>query len=242
MPPNRISLKPSSVACALGIAASLLLLASAGTQTASSLTGHEHVFGFVQLFSLGSEQNLPSFFSTLLLVFAALLLWIITILKRMGNAQQVRYWVLLSTGFLLMAADEACSIHELFGRPTRMLLGDGHLGVFYFSWVVPGIALVLVLALIFVRFVVRLPSRTRLAFLAAAAIYIGGAIGCELVGGYIAESHGTGVLYNVEVTVEESLEMTGSIVFIWALLAYIADNFAEVRFSLGPVSGEVGAR
>jgi hypothetical protein len=32
------------------------------------------------------------------------------------------------------------------------------------------------------------------------------------------------------VTVEESLEMTGLIVFIWALLKYCADNYKQVRF------------
>ena len=31
-------------------------------------------------------------------------------------------------------------------------------------------------------------------------------------------------------TVEESLEMAGVIIFIWALLKYIAENYKEVRF------------
>jgi hypothetical protein len=34
------------------------------------------------------------------------------------------------------------------------------------------------------------------------------------------------------VTIEESLEMAGLIIFIWALLKYLAENFGEVRFRI----------
>jgi len=35
--------------------------------------------------------------------------------------------------------------------------------------------------------------------------------------------------YSMIVTVEESLEMAGLIVFIWALLKYLADNYKELQ-------------
>jgi hypothetical protein len=65
----------------------------------------------------------------------------------------------------------------------------------------------------------------------AAILYIGGAIGVELIGGRYAELHGEeNWTYSMITTVEESLEMAGLIVFIWALLEYCADNYKEVRF------------
>jgi hypothetical protein len=64
----------------------------------------------------------------------------------------------------------------------------------------------------------------------AAILYIGGAIGVELFEGRYAELHGTSNLtYNMFITVEESLELGGVILFIWGLLVYIADNHKEVR-------------
>ena len=55
------------------------------------------------------------------------------------------------------------------------------------------------------------------------------------------ELHGRDNLtYSMMVTVEESLEMGGVILFIWALLVYIADNYKEVRFELRHVPREVG--
>ena len=64
------------------------------------------------------------------------------------------------------------------------------LGIFNFAWVIPGNALVLVLALFFLQFWLRLPTKTRLTFFVAGVTYIGGCIGFELIGGNYAELHG----------------------------------------------------
>jgi hypothetical protein len=237
---NQISLNPSSIARVLGAVAFLLVLASIGGQLTAYLTGHAHVYGLVRLFYVDAENNIPTDFSTLLLLFAALLLAVITVLKRKQTGSPVSHWAILSFGFLFMAADEAWSFHEMLIKPVGKLLGDDNLGVFYFAWVIPGIALVLVLALFFLRFLLHLPAKTRLTFLMAATLYIGGAIGVELIGGRFAELHGTrNLMYSMIVTVEESLEMAGVIIFIWALLVYIADNYKEVRFRFERVRGEV---
>lgn len=233
MTSNPILLNPSSIARALGAVALLLVLASAAGQLTVYLTGHEQVYGLVRLFNVDTELNLPAFFSTFILVFAALLLAVITVLEKKRMATHASHWAVLAFGFLLMAVDEAVSLHEMLVEPTRKLLGDDNLGAFYFAWVIPGIVIVLVLALYFLKFLLHLPAKTRFTFLAAAIIYLGGAIGLELIGGRYAELHGTHNLnYNMFATVEESLEMAGVIIFIRALLIYISSNFKEVQFRL----------
>lgn len=80
----------------------------------------------------------------------------------------------------------------------------------------------------------HLPAATMLRFLMAATFYIGGAIGVELIGSSHAELHGyENWMYALIATLEESLEMAGLIVFIWALLKHPADNHKEVRFRFG---------
>lgn len=237
---NEISLNPSSIARVLGAVAFLLVLASIGGQLTVYLTGHDHVFGLVALFYVDLEQNIPTFFSMFLLLFAALLLAVITVLKSNGMASHVSHWAILSFGFLFMAVDEAVSLHERLVEPIRRLLSNGNLGVFYFAWVLPGIALVLVLAPFFLRFLLHLPTKMRVTFLMASTLYLGGAIGFELIGGRYVELHGSSNLtYSMIATVEESLEMAGVIIFIWGLLVYIADNHKEVRFRFDRVRGEV---
>ena len=226
-------MNPSEVARVLGTLAFLLVLASIGGQLTKYLLGQDRVYGLVCFFYVNEERNLPTFFSALLLLCAAILLMVIAILKKKQMDPDVFRWGILALGFLYMAIDEGFPIHEKLSAPVRGLLGDGPLGIFYFAWVIPGIEVVLVLTLFFLRFLFRLPAKTRFTFMLAATLFIGGAIGMELVGGRYAELHGReNLTYSMIATVEESLEMAGVIVFICALLRYIADNYMEVRFQL----------
>lgn len=233
---NQISLNPSSIARALGLLAFVLVLASTATQAADYLTGYSSglLAKLVKVFSTDLELNVPNFFSTLIMICAALLLAFITVLKRKQKAPYVWHWAILSLGFLFMAFDEIVSAHEKMVEPLRAVLGGENLGILYFAWVVPGIALVLFLAFFFLKFWLSLPVKPRIAFLIAGAFYIGGAIGMELVGGKYYESHGKDNLtYIILTTIEESLELTGVIVFIQALLAYITDTYAAVELQFG---------
>ena len=235
---NQISLNPFKIACVLGAVAFFLVLASIAGQLLFFMTGNK-LYGLILLFDIDAEYNIPTFFSMLLLLFAALLLSVITILERRRTASHVFHWAILSFGFLFMAIDEVVAIHERLVNPLRRLLGTGNLGIFNFAWVIPGIALVLVLALFFLKFWLRLPAKTRLTFLMAAVIYIGGCIGFELIGGHYAELNGIhNLTYSMLTTVEESLEMTGVISFIWGLLVYLADMHKELRFRFNEFHGE----
>lgn len=226
-----ISLNPGLIARTLGVMAFLLVIVSTAGQLISYITGDDRLYGFVSLFNVDAEHNIPTFFTVFLLLSAALLLSVITILERNRRASHVLHWAILSFGFLFMAVDELVSIHERLIKPIRKLLGDGNLGVFYFAWVILGIALILFLAWFFLRFWLRLPAKTRLTFFMAAVIYIGGSIGFEMIGGHYAELHGLEDLtYKMIATTEESLEMAGVILFIRGLLVYIAENHREVRF------------
>ena len=228
---NQISLNPSAIARIVGAVAFLLVLASIGGQFSKFVLGHDYLKGFVPLFYIDEERNIPTYFSVLLMLFSALLLAAIAVLNGKQRIHHVSKWAILSFGFLFMAFDEAFLVHERLISPVRTLLGNSNLRVFYFAWVIPGIPLVLVLGLFFLRFLLHLPATARLRFLMAATLYIGGAIGLELIGGRYAELHGTqNWTYSMIVTVEESLEMAGLIVFIWALLKYCADNYKVVQF------------
>lgn len=218
----------------LGAVAFLLVLLSAGGQFLKFALGDAYLKGFVPLFYVDQEHNIPTYFSVFLILIAAVLLAVVATMNRKQQTPHVAKWTVLSFGFVLMALDEAFQFHERLNVPVGRLLGDGSLGVFYFPWTIPAIALVCVLGLFFLQFLLHLPAKTRFRFLLAAFVYVGGAIGVELIGSRHAELHGyENWLYSAIVTVEESLEMGGLIVFIWALLAYCADTYKHVRFRSG---------
>ena len=239
MTSNKISLNPSSIVRISGVVAVLLVFASVAVSLVKHLTGHPSAYGLIPLFNVDEEGNIPTFFSTFLLLFAAVLLGVITILKKKQMDSYASYWTVLSFGLFFMAVDEASAMHEKLIYPIRMLLGDGELGIFTFAWVIPFILIICVLALFFVRFLLHLPPKTKLTFLVAAILYIGGAIGLELIEGLYTEAHGLDFTYSMMTAIEESLEMAGIIIFNWALLAYFSDNFSEVRIQVDAVHEEV---
>ncbi len=232
---HRIVLNPSAIVRVLGVAAFLLVLASIGGQLARYLTGSDTLYGLVRLVTVDNEYSLPTYFSASLLLFASLLLAIISILKKNSRAPYALQWAILSFGFLYLAFDEATAIHEMLIRPMKELLGGYARGIFHFAWVIPGIAIILIFALMFLKFFFHLPSRTKLLVLVAATLFIGGAVGVELIGGSYRSLYGKSfsLLYSMITTLEESLEMVGVIVFLYALLTYIEDNYQEVQFRFG---------
>ena len=213
----------------LGGTASALVLASILGQGMYYLPHHNRIQQVLStMFYVDKEFNVPSTFSALLLLFAGILLFSIT-LRNVKAKLIFGHWLVLACGFSVMAIDEMFSFHERLIDPVHSLftnvLNVDHLGIFRFAWVIPGIALVLALIPYFWKFVLNLPRHTRRNFLTAAAIYLGGAIGTELLGGYFFATHGStdSFLYSMIATVEESLEMSGVILFIYGLMVYRAE-------------------
>jgi cellulose synthase/poly-beta-1,6-N-acetylglucosamine synthase-like glycosyltransferase len=225
---RNVCARNQSFSLGLGAMGYLLVLLSLAGQFSKFRLGQAFLTGLAPLLYVDMEHNLPTYFSVLLILFAALLLAVIAMLNVKHRLPHASKWVILSFGFFGMAFDEAFQVHERLNLPVGTLFGAGSLGVLYFPWVVPGIALVVVLGLFFLRFLFHLPVPTRFRFLMAAALYVGGAIGVELIGARHAELHGyENWAYSLIATLEESLEMAGIIVFIWALLNYCADNDIE---------------
>ncbi|WP_156087735.1 hypothetical protein [Lysobacter sp. Root667] len=241
MDARKIPLNPWAITWPLSVATVLLVAANMSMQAYRLIAHQEHVVGLAMM-SMDGENNLPALFSTLLLFCASLLLALIAVLERRHEGIDVSKWAILAAGFMLMAMDESLSFHEKAIAPLRALLGGQHLGIFFFAWVIPGFALVFFLGAFFLRFLLRLPRRTAIAFVVSAAIYLGGALGVELIEGWWREAHGhKNLIYHVLVSLEEGMEMAGVIAFIHALLRYVAGRFGEVRFAFAGTRDKLSA-
>lgn len=163
----------------------------------------------VGLLSLSYEGNLPTWYASALpLVCAGLLAWV-----GAGEAHDRGRWRLLSIGFCAISVDELVGFHEQLGGTFDTS------GLLHFDWVIPAGALVLVLGLYFLGFLRRLPRETARRFVLAGALYVGGAVVCELPLGWWTEHHGDDSLgYALIDWVEETLEFVGLTVFAAALL------------------------
>jgi hypothetical protein len=228
----QISINRHAIAHTLVTVIALLLGASLLGQISRYEFGHDHVFGFVQLFNVDGERNIPTFFTVLLAATGAMLLTVIGFACKQREKNDSPYWFALAAGFVFLGYDEAFQVHEQLVAPMRGLMGNANMGFFYFGWVIPGIAGVGVLALFFLKFLLRLPASTRHWLLFSGALYLGGAIGMELIDGKYIEAHGENLMYSVLVTIEEGLELSGLATLIHTLLGHIAEASPKVEFKV----------
>jgi hypothetical protein len=185
----------------------------------------------VRLMWVDGEANIPSWFSASLLLAAASLLAIIAAAEWRIGGQEVTKWWVLGLIFLFLSLDETAQLHELSIVPVREWTGAT--GFLYYAWILPAGVCVGLFAVAYLRFLRRLSARTRSLLLWAGAIYVGGALGVESLSGWQAAAHGERNLpYHLIVTVEESCEMIGVVLFIYALLDYLGTRCTRLGFQI----------
>lgn len=220
------------MAQALGGLICILALFSLIGQVSKHFLGHGRLLGFVHQFNLGSEGNIATYFVCILLLSAALLLGVIARYASQKESPFRRHWVILALIFAYISVDEFAVMHEHLTEPTRELLNAG--GIFYYAWIIPAMALLLLFGIGYTRFFWHLSSRWKLLFAASGVIYVGGALGVEMLGGlHVAQYDEQTFTSVLLVTVEEVMEMTGVALFIYSLLEYIRTRDIEVILTVG---------
>ena len=211
-----------------------LTLSDITCQLSRFIFGHDYLKGLVPFFDLSNELNLPAFFSSTLMLCIASLLAIICILNTRNRLPHKWKWRSLLFGFIYMAYDEAFSVHEKLTAPIVAILESPNLGLFHYAWTIPASILVFALTLYFYKFILSLSIEIRRLFLISGTTYLCGAIGFELIEGKYDELYGLNNLtYQLLVATEETLEMTGLILFIYSLSKYLLDTYGEIILSEG---------
>ena len=176
---------------------------------------------FFLTFSLDQEANVPSWFSSALLLSAAALLALVAVDAISRRERWGRHWAGLALVYAGLSLDETAEIHERIGSWLRAHL-DLH-GPLHYAGIIPALALAAFVGIAFFRFLRALPRPTRIGIVVAAAVYIFGAAGVEAVSGWWAESQGSGSTALLLVsTAEENLEMAGTTIFILVVLSHFA--------------------
>lgn len=177
------------------------------------------------MFQITSEYNVPTFFSSFILVLAGV--WLILI-ARLSDRYKI-HWFLLGVVFIFLALDESLLIHEGISRLTRENVEvEGNLS--YGTWVIPYLILTAVLGAFYWKFVFQLPKRTMWLFIISGGIYVGGAAGFELVEGFVFTNYGETTLYKLVHWSQEVVEMLGIILFNFGLIDYLSARSATMAF------------
>lgn len=214
----------ATVAILVGIAVILSVLDAVNLDPADWL--HD-------LFRLDMKANIPAFFSGLLFAVSAGLSVLVWRRGRWGGASQSAGWILVAFVMLVL------SFEELFGVPDqigglirgffRTLVGGGQL-----ARALPYVFLLLVVGAVFWPLWRKLSSRARALFALAAVLYVTGAMLFEYLGRVVYTGPDGGFAYAVVNIMEETLEMSGLVVLVYALLSLLEG--VSIRF--GPDAAE----
>jgi len=81
-----VQVKPKKVAMALTLIVVCLTLAHTLGQFFHLVLGHDYVYGFVPLFNLNMEQNVPTLYASVTLLLCSAMLLVIAAARRQGCA------------------------------------------------------------------------------------------------------------------------------------------------------------
>jgi hypothetical protein len=187
------------------------------------VSGHHDTDGWLVLFDLDKEWNVPTIYAALLFFAASGLVAMIAAERRRIRAWGYRHWIALAAIFFELGADELFSIHN----STKRLVPDSFMQIgllklrWDLRWVVVGIIVTFVIVIAFVPFVARLPRRTACGMVTAGMMFVGGALGVEMIGGaWIGKHTKDNWTYSTLLVLEETLEMVSIVIFLDVLLAY----------------------
>ncbi|MDN3688861.1 hypothetical protein [Cyclobacterium jeungdonense] len=225
-----IIISPQGITCLLLKLIGALFIANLISIYLKWELGYITALGFVPLFDFDQEYNLPTFYSTLALLYCAVLLWYISVENKNKNIAHSHYWKLLSLLFLVLSFDEMSSFHNQFSRLTKLVfhnitsIANGEIISQSRFWILTYFPILLIVGVYFIPFFLKIPKKTRKSFVIAGTVFIGGAVGVELLGDwYIIFWSEADIYYALLFTLEELFEMIGVLLFIRALVTYISN-------------------
>jgi hypothetical protein len=243
--PPTLHVSRTQVRRGLLLAVALLLTASTLVKSFNVAWGNDYIFGLLRLLWVDQEGNLPTWFSSTLLLAGAILAIIIAKTTRDDGRPHVS-WHLVAGLLLVLAIDEVAGMHEILASYSRRAGGFGFFpeNGLTFGWVLLAMPPVIVVCWLAARFFRTLagPVRNRLG--AGLAIFLAGALGVEALTGQIVGLDTSNWLYLVFSTIEEGAEMIGVVVFLDGLLGHLETSVGAIplQFAERGKSGVEGVR
>lgn len=189
-----------------------------------------------RLADLNDESGVGTWYSSLLLVVAgALSAYQMTSSDRSDQ----RRWAVLAAVFVFLSVDEATEIHETADALHDVLDIDT---ATTFLWTLPYSVALVALTVSMYPFLRRQPVRTQRLFVLSAIVYLGGGLGLELVAVAARELDWDRFVSIVLIPIEETLEMLGVSMFLYAHLDLVAQRADEnsLRAGASEVPGHSG--
>jgi hypothetical protein len=231
-----LHISPRVIVSVMAVIIAILTGISVASDVIRFRSGHRTTMTWwMAMFNLDREQNVSTFYQGITIFFCVLGLTAIGLHKWRQRDSFRFHWLGLAGIFLVLSLDEMCALHNQLETVMSRGGKQEYHGVWHYSWIIPGLGFVAVVGLAYLWFVFRLPRRTCIGMIVAGAIYVGGAVGMEMVGGWVADRYyGGNASENLAcallANLEEFMEMLGIAVFLFTLLNYKIEFVPNLSF------------
>ncbi len=204
----------------------------------------DYLLGIAPRLDFDHEGTVPAWFNGLLLAVASAVTFLWARYAASADRPLTARLIVIGLAFAFLSFDEVAALHERLS-----FLGSGQGLTRLGGWTVLYVPLAVVLGLWLVPLLLRVPRPTAIILVLAGVMFVSGAVLLEGLGTKIVETI-AGVpitqvspeqwaeirrnwFYVLEHTAEESLEMCGSILYIYGVFDYFARRgvVIELRFS-----------
>lgn len=197
-----------------------LIVAHFSLQALNWLVYHQQHGQFYELanrFDFEDEVSVPTWFSQILLLSIGLCGILISYLETVKKRRII--WGLIGVGGVLLSIDEGSGLHEFVLQTLHvMFFSDASPTGQANAWLIV-LPFILLLAGWFIYYMFSaIPRATLYLFILSGAVYLVGAIGVDLITSVVERESflNQGVL----VGIEETLELLGTILFLYATVRY----------------------
>lgn len=210
----QITLRPRMVLKTLLLIALLFIVLHISLQLSKFYGGPDKLLFFSNIFNVGEESTIPTWFSQFILLASAGICGFIAYVKCQRQEAYRTHWAFLGLVFLFLSIDEIAVMHEqIIGAIVRSDLGGG-----IDAWYLYAALAVGLVAIPLVRFWWQLPNKTKYLLVVSTFVYLFGAVFFDVWGGNYV---GQGFLHEgFIVGIEELFEIVGACLFVYVLLEY----------------------
>lgn len=225
----RIRIPVHAVAVAVWTGGASLIIGTFGAQ----LLHDSHVAHWaVPMLDSDQKVNAPSAGKIVLLLAATVLLALVAAAST--DRWHRRRWLGMAAVFAFLSFDEMAYLHQRISDALHDTLDTQ--GALRFAWVLLYLPLVAVLAIVYLPFWWKLPSRLRWTMLVAALCFAGGSGGLELAkSDSFREAHWT-LQFGLLAALSDSLELIGLALLVVTLLRYLSQTAPELEVELDVTS------
>ena len=193
------------------------------------ITENDYVDKIASWVDVNHEGSIPTWYATITLMACSVMFAVIAVATRARARPYPLQWTLLSIGFALLSLEEILGVHSQATKVLRSVVSITEGPGYVLAMLAIGLVGLGILAVLFGRFYIDLPSRWRRWFTIGLVIYLLGVFASDAVGDYLITATGEPTFaYLVVLAIEEVLEMVGVLIFIVLLLEYIAQFVGPV--------------